>query len=96
MRPWLLPQRRLMWLWSITWCAKWRVESSRASRQDRARTVSAEDWSADLSDPTLIAHVKGRVDQYLTPETIARVRADWRAGGALSALLGDPGQNSSR
>src|SRR4051812_134858 len=26
-RPWLLPLRRIMWLWSVTWCAKWRVES---------------------------------------------------------------------
>jgi hypothetical protein len=90
MRPWLAPQRRLMWLWSITWCAKWRVESARASRQDRAQGASAEDWSAELSDPALIAHVKGRVDHYLMPSTIARVRADWQAGGPLTALLGDP------
>jgi len=84
-RPWLLPQRRIMWLWSITWCAKWRVESGFGRRQDRE--ASAEDWSAELSDPELVAHVKGRVDHYLEPATIARVRADWHADGPLTALL---------
>ncbi len=66
---WHLPLRRAMWLWSITWCAKWRV-TSRAAGQ---ATVAGEDWSADLSEPALIAHVRERVDHYLDAPTVERV-----------------------
>jgi hypothetical protein len=58
-----------MWLWSITWCAKWRVVSRAAS----PTTVAGEDWSAGLSDPALIAHVRGRVDHYLGAPTVERM-----------------------
>jgi thiamine kinase-like enzyme len=66
---WHLPLRRAMWLWSITWCAKWRV----ASRAASAATVAGEDWSTDLSAPALIAHVRGRVDHYLSAPVVERV-----------------------
>jgi hypothetical protein len=66
---WHLPLRRAMWLWSITWCAKWRVVSRAAS----PTTVAGEDWSAGLSDPALIAHVRGRVDHYLGAPTVERM-----------------------
>jgi thiamine kinase-like enzyme len=83
-RPWLLPTRRIMWLWSVTWCAKWRVESARSRRADGAG--SAEDWSADLSTAELVAHVRGRVDHYLEPGTIARIRAEWQDDNELRRL----------
>lgn len=81
---WLLPLRRMMWLWSVTWCAKWRVQSG----QD-ADGQSTENWSADLSEDALVAHVADRVDDYLDPETIARVRTDWDETdtGLVSAAL---------
>ena len=66
---WHLPLRRAMWLWSITWCAKWRV----ASRAASPVTVAGEDWSTDLSEPALIAHVRGRVDHYLGAPIVERV-----------------------
>ena len=66
---WHLPLRRAMWLWSITWCAKWRV----ASRAASPATVAGEDWSTDLSEPTLIAHVRSRVDHYLGAPIVERV-----------------------
>lgn len=66
---WHLPLRRAMWLWSITWCAKWRV----ASRVASPATAEGEDWSTDLSEPALIAHVRGRVDHYLSAPTVERV-----------------------
>ncbi len=67
--------RRLMWLWSVTWCAKWRV-ASKKSAIDRARAgENAEDWSAEKSDAGLITHVAARVDDYLSAETIAFVRS---------------------
>ena len=66
--------RRLMWLWSISWCGKWRALSRRA-RIDagRART-NAEDWSAENSDPALVAHVAARVGDYLSAPTVDLVR----------------------
>ncbi len=82
-RPWMLALRRVMWLWSVTWCAKWRVQSRGASR-----SVSTENWSADLSAPDLVAHVAGRVADYLDPRTIASVRQDWHGDNALTDLLG--------
>ncbi len=89
-RPWLLPLRRIMWLWSVTWCAKWRVQSRAAARTRSGDTISAEDWSAELSRPELVAHVRGRVADYLDPATIARVRTDWRGDHAFTDLLSRP------
>ena len=66
---WHLPLRRAMWLWSITWCAKWQV----ASRAVSSATVAGEDWSTDLSAPALIAHARGRVDHYLSLPIVERV-----------------------
>ncbi len=87
-KPWLLDLRRMMWLWSVTWCAKWRVKSREAAKTGDRTNRSTEDWSAELSDPALVAHVADRVDHYLEPAIIERVRQDWRGGNALSALLG--------
>lgn len=76
--PYLMPMRRLMWLWSVTWCAKWRVQSGTARRGAQQSAADTEDWSAEnTADTALIAHVKDRVDCYLSPEIVARVRLDW-------------------
>lgn len=75
--PWLLPLRRMMWLWSVTWCAKWRVESGETAASEPKENKSTENWSAELSEDALVAHVAGRVADYLDPDTITRVRADW-------------------
>ncbi len=68
-RAWLVPLRAAMWLWSVTWCAKWRVLSGRAARAGG----DGEDWSAARSDAALVAHVRERVDDYLSPAGVARV-----------------------
>lgn len=68
-RPWLVPLREAMWLWAVTWCAKWRALSDAAPRQ----AAAGEDWSAARSDAALIAHVRGRVDEYLSPRGVAFV-----------------------
>lgn len=70
---WQVPLRRAMWLWSVTWCAKWRATSVRAPVAD------GEDWSARRSDPALVAHVRERVDHYLDAATVQRVRAGFDA-----------------
>ncbi len=66
---WHLPLRRAMWLWSVTWCAKWRVASIGA----RAVKAAGEDGSARRSEPALIAHVRGRVDHYLSAAVVGQV-----------------------
>ena len=68
----LLPLRSAMWLWSVTWCAKWRVLSSRVAKS----AGDGEDWSSANSEAALIAHVRGRVDHYLSPDGVARVMAE--------------------
>ncbi len=70
MHSWHLPLRRAMWLWSVTWCAKWRSLSGAAARD----SGDGEDWSAQRSDAALIAHVRGRVDHYLSDEVVDRVQ----------------------
>jgi len=67
--PWQLPLRRAMWLWSLTWCAKWRVLSSQPSRGSSA----GEDWSAERSGGALVRHVHERVDHYLSTPVIERI-----------------------
>ena len=52
--------------WSLTWCAKWRVLSPRAASASR----DGEDWSAVHSADALTRHVRGRVDDSLSPSLI--------------------------
>lgn len=70
---WHLPLRRAMWLWSVTWCAKWRVLSG----ADAAANVDGEDWASAHSVDALTAHVRGRVDHYLDPETVRHITAEF-------------------
>jgi hypothetical protein len=72
---WHLPLRRAMWLWSITWCAKWRV----ASRAAAAPTQDGEDWSAQNLDARLANHVRSRVDHYLSAAGVACVSQEFDA-----------------
>ena len=75
MQPWHLPLRRAMWLWSISWCAKWRVLSGAPSSSG----ADGEDWSGALSDAALIDHVRERVDDYLSPAGVRFVMEDFDA-----------------
>ena len=68
-REWLVPLRAAMWLWSVSWCAKWRVTSS----QPAQRGADGEDWSAARSEAALVDHVRGRVDDYLSTAGVNRV-----------------------
>jgi hypothetical protein len=68
-RAWFVPLRAAMWLWSVTWCAKWRVLSPR----EASTSADGEDWSHDRSSAALIAHVRDRVDCYLALPAIERV-----------------------
>lgn len=63
---WHLPLRRAMWLWSITWCAMWRVSSARAP----LNVAEGQDWSAQKIERKLADHVRDRVDHYLSDQVV--------------------------
>lgn len=75
LRPWIVPLREAMWLWAVTWCAKWRVLSAQAARGQ----ADGEDWSAAHSDAALVAHVRGRVDHYLHPTVVEQQLQEFAA-----------------
>jgi hypothetical protein len=80
---WHVPLRRAMWLWSVTWCAKWRALSGAAVKP----TTAGEDWSAGHSEAALVAHVRDRVDHYLSTQIIRRMRDEF---AHLDAQLSAP------
>lgn len=80
---WHLPLRRAMWLWSVTWCAKWRVTSGAPARG----TAHGEDWSGEHSEAALVAHVRERVDHYLSLAVVSRVRDEF---ATLEQFMGTP------
>jgi aminoglycoside phosphotransferase (APT) family kinase protein len=86
--PWLVPMRRLLFLRAITWCVKWSVLHRRSGLAAKHAAESTEDWSADNSDPGLIAHVAGRVADYLSPATLSRMRGEWLGPAPLDHLIG--------
>lgn len=71
---WLLA-RSAMWLWSVTWCAKWRACAAQAARS----SSDGEDWSSEHSAQRLAQHVRGRVDAYLSAPGVDSVRAELAA-----------------
>lgn len=73
-RAWHLPLRRAMWLWSLTWCCKWGA----LSHQPPRAVGLGEDWSAQNSEAALVAHVRDRVDDYLSPKSVRWVRDELR------------------
>ncbi len=85
--PWLMPLRRLTWLRSTTWSAKWRVESKKTGLEAKHAATATEDWSTENRDAALIAHVDGRTRAYLSAGTVERIRAEWHEPGGLAALL---------
>lgn len=66
---WVAPLRRAMGLWSLTWCAKWRVQSAAPGGSGKG----GENWSTELSDAVLVDHVRGRVDHYLSPMVVRQL-----------------------
>ena len=87
LEPWLMPLRRLTWLRSTTWSAKWRVESQKGKLAGKHAAAATEDWSAENRDAALIAHVDGRTRDYLSAGTVERIRAEWREPGGLASML---------
>jgi len=87
LRPWLVPLRRITMLRAITWCVKWQVLHRGARQEAKHTAVSTEDWSAENTDPALIAHVAGRVAEYLSAPILRRMRAEWLGAPSLEELI---------
>lgn len=69
--PWLLPLRRLTWLRTITWFARWRAQWSGS---DHAAT----------RDERMGDHIRRHIERSFAPETVATCREDWLAPKTLT------------
>jgi aminoglycoside phosphotransferase (APT) family kinase protein len=87
LRPWMVPLRRITMLRAITWCAKWRVLHSSAESCGKSTSNSTENWSAANSPDALVAHVAGRVNEYLQAGILQRMRAEWLGKPSLEDLI---------
>ncbi|WP_404471635.1 aminoglycoside phosphotransferase family protein [Vreelandella venusta] len=68
----LVACRRATWLWSLTWCAKWRAQHL----QSKDAEHRGQDWSAELTDVAVIKHVRDRVEHYLSLPIIEYVHSE--------------------
>ncbi len=84
--PWLSPMRRLTWLRTTTWCARWRVEAAKPPARPGASGAATSIWSAESLDAAFAHHVRTRLEDYFAPATIGRIRREWLAPGGLSGM----------
>ena len=82
LRPWLMPMRRLTWLRTMTWFAKWRVEAESRESGGAGEPESVW-WRAAAAAPGLVADIARRIDGFFEPDTVARVREEWLGSGAI-------------
>lgn len=71
--PWLLPLRRLTWLRTMTWFARWR-----AAWQGGDHPASR--------DAAMTGHIAAHISVSFEADAIAAVRADWLQSGLARAL----------
>jgi aminoglycoside phosphotransferase (APT) family kinase protein len=74
LRPWLLPMRRLTWLRTTLFMARWRVET-RAPRDPSNPTQ----WNDSGLDPNMRRHIDARIDLCFDRDMIRSIRNDWMA-----------------
>jgi aminoglycoside phosphotransferase (APT) family kinase protein len=70
--PWLVPMRRLTWLRTTLFMARWRVQTR--SVHDPADPTQ---WSDAGLEPAMKAHIDARIDQCFRRETIQSIRSEW-------------------
>jgi aminoglycoside phosphotransferase len=70
--PWLMPMRRLTWLRTTLFMARWRVET-RAPR-DPGNTTQ---WSDMGLDPKMKRHIDARIDQCFDLTMIKSIKSEW-------------------
>jgi hypothetical protein len=72
LQPWLAPMRRLTWLRTTLFMARWRVQTR--SVRDPADPTQ---WSDAGLAPAMKAHIDARIDQCFRRETIQSIRSEW-------------------
>lgn len=76
LRPWLQPMRRLTWLRTTLFMARWRVETRR-SRDPSNPLSDPGQWSDAGLDPRMKAHIDATIDRCFGRDFIRGVRAEW-------------------
>ena len=74
LEPWLIPMRRLTWLRTTLFMARWRVQTHEPRDPD-----DPTQWSDAGLAPTMKAHIDARIDECLRCETIESIRGEWMA-----------------
>ena len=72
LEPWLMPMRRLTWLRTTMFMARWRVQT----RQPRDPDDRGQ-WSDAGLEPAMKVHLQARIDQCFDREAIRAIRAEW-------------------
>ncbi len=72
LEPWLMPMRRLTWLRTTMFMARWRVQT----RQPRDPGDPGQ-WSDAGLEPAMKVHLQARIDQCFDRDAIRRIRAEW-------------------
>lgn len=72
LEPWLMPMRRLTWLRTTMFMARWRVQT----RQPRDPDDPGQ-WSDAGLEPAMKVHLQNRIDQCFDREAIRAIRAEW-------------------
>jgi hypothetical protein len=72
LRPWLMPMRRLTWLRTTLFMARWRVET-RSLREPS----NPSQWSDAGLDLQMKAHIDARIDQCFTRDVVRSIRREW-------------------
>ncbi len=70
--PWLQPMRRLTWLRTTLFMARWRVQT-RGPRDP----ADPGQWSDAGLDPAMRAHIDACIDRCFSPDLVESVRSDW-------------------
>lgn len=76
LRPWLQPMRRLTWLRTTLFMARWRIETRRPRDQSNPLADPGQ-WSDSGLDPRMKAHIDAAIDRCFGREFIRSVRAEW-------------------
>jgi len=75
LQPWLIPMRRLTWLRTTLFMARWRVET----RGPRDPTNPSQ-WSDAGLNARMKAHIDARIDECFSPAVIRAIRATISSG----------------
>ncbi|MDP1908180.1 MAG: hypothetical protein Q8K85_07765 [Hyphomicrobium sp.] len=72
LEPWLVPMRRLTWLRTTMFMARWRVQTRQPRDPD-----DAGQWSDAGLEPAMKAHLQARIDQCLGRDQVRAIREEW-------------------